>query len=396
MAKRKKKSKIKLSAKAIAIIAIILIIAIVGVLIFKTFWPDKYNALYNKIFGIETYEVASEEVLETSLTASGNLQIHFLELGNTYPGDCIYIKAGDKDILIDAGSETSSVPAIQSYLNQHMTDNILEYVIVTHAHEDHYAGFATPASTDSIFDLYVCETIITFSLTNQKETSNMYKNYLRELGEEIAAGATHLTADECVDEDILLSDGIYLDILDSYYYYNESKNENNYSVCCMIKQGQRNFLFTGDLENEGERDDNGNTIKGEEKLVEMNNLPNVVLYKAGHHGSKTSSSTTLLDAVKPEICVVQCVAGADPHGAKPENRFPSQAFIDRIAPYTSRVYVTTISTDWENKAYDSMNGCVIIESNAETLKLKFTKNNVRLKDSDWFKANRTCPAAWQN
>lgn len=396
MAKRKKKSKIKLSAKVIAIIAIVLIIAIVGVLIFKTFWPDKYNAIYNKIFGIETYEVASEEVLETSLTASGNLQIHFLELGNTYPGDCIYIKAGDTDILIDAGSETSSVPAIQSYLNQQMSDNILEYVIVTHAHEDHYAGFATPASTDSLFDLYECEVIITFSQTNQKETSNMYKNYLRELNEEIAAGATHLTADECVEEDILLSDGIYLDILDSYYYYNESDNENNYSVCCMIKQGQRNFLFTGDLENEGERDDNGNTIKGEEKLVEMNNLPNVVLYKAGHHGSKTSSSDALLSVVKPEICVVQCVAGADPHGAKPENRFPSQTFVDRIAPYTSRVYVTTISTDWESKAYESMNGCVIIESNSETLKLKFTKNNVRLKDSDWFKANRTCPAAWQS
>ncbi len=394
MAKRKK-SKVKLTAKAIAIIAVILIIAIVGLWLLKTFKPD----LYNKIFGIETYEIASEEVVETSLSATGNLQIHFLELGNTYPGDCVYIKAGETDILIDAGSETSSVPTIQNYLNQQMTDNVLEYVIVTHAHEDHYAGFATSEDDDSIFDLYECEIIITFSKTNQKDTSYLYKNFQRELADEIAAGATHYTAEQCMTENkslFTLSEGVELQILDSYYYYNESDNENNYSVCCMIKQGERNFLFTGDLENTGEKDANGNTIRGEEKLVEMNDLPKVVLFKAGHHGSKTSSSDTLLSVVQPEICVVQCVAGADPHGAKAENRFPSQTFIDSIAPYTSRVYVTTISTNWSEKAFDSMNGCVIVESTQATLKLKFTKNNIRLKDSEWFKANRSCPSAWSN
>ena len=36
------------------------------------------------------------------------LSIHFLELGNKYTGDCVYIKAGNNDILIDAGSRNSS------------------------------------------------------------------------------------------------------------------------------------------------------------------------------------------------------------------------------------------------------------------------------------------------
>ena len=92
--------------------------------------------------------------IATSAEISGELQIHFLELGNYYTGDCVYIKAGDTDVLIDAGSKYSSVPTISAYLNQYVTDNKLEYVIVTHAHEDHYAGFA--AST-GIFDLYECE-----------------------------------------------------------------------------------------------------------------------------------------------------------------------------------------------------------------------------------------------
>ena len=97
----------------------------------------------------------------------GALQIHFPELGSYYTGDCTYIKAGDVDILIDAGSRAESVPAIQSYIDQYVTDGKLEYVIVTHAHQDHYAGFAV--TDGSIFDLYECEVIIDFALTGQED-----------------------------------------------------------------------------------------------------------------------------------------------------------------------------------------------------------------------------------
>ena len=61
----------------------------------------------------------------------GELQIHFLELGNKYTGDCTYIKAGEVDVLIDAGSKTSSISTISAYINQYVTDGKLEYVIVT-------------------------------------------------------------------------------------------------------------------------------------------------------------------------------------------------------------------------------------------------------------------------
>ena len=46
----------------------------------------------------------------------GDFQIHFLELGNKYTGDCTYIKIGDIDILIDAGSKTSSISTIAEYI----------------------------------------------------------------------------------------------------------------------------------------------------------------------------------------------------------------------------------------------------------------------------------------
>ena len=104
--------------------------------------------------GAAMYEAASFKSDEApAALVQGELQIHFLELGNKYTGDCTYIKAGDTDILIDAGSRSSSVPVIAEYINQYVTDGKLEYVIVTHAHQDHDAGFAM--SEGSIFDLYV-------------------------------------------------------------------------------------------------------------------------------------------------------------------------------------------------------------------------------------------------
>ena len=61
------------------------------------------------------------------------LSIHFLMLGNKYSGDCTLIKAGDTEILIDAGSRQGSAATITEYVNNYCTDGILEYVIATHA-----------------------------------------------------------------------------------------------------------------------------------------------------------------------------------------------------------------------------------------------------------------------
>ena len=73
-------------------------------------------------------------------------------------------------------------------------------MIVTHAHQDHYAGFTR--TEGSLFDLFEVGTIIDFALTNQedKDNSNMYGRYLNEREAEIQAGAKHYTAAECVEK----------------------------------------------------------------------------------------------------------------------------------------------------------------------------------------------------
>ena len=344
------------------------------------------------VLGAATYHAATfkSDVAPKSLV-QGEMQIHFLELGNKYTGDCTYIKIGEVDILIDAGSKASSIATISDYIDDYIgEDKKLEYVIVTHAHQDHYAGFTQLEG--SLFDLYEVGTIIDFDLTHQdgsKGTSNMYGRYLAERNDEIAAGAKHYTASECVELQKTagafdLGSGATMTILDSYYYYNEAETENDYSVCTLFTYGDYNYLFTGDLEEDGE-----------EKLVELNELPEVDLYKAGHHGSKTSSSDALLEVIRPDVVCVCCCAGSDEYTKTNENQFPTQAFINRVAPYTDKIYVTTLCTDNEKGTFQSMNGNIAVLTTKNGLEIVCGSGDNRvLKEWEWFKQNRTCPAEW--
>ena len=373
-----KKGLIRIVAAFIVILALILGALSIGV--------DDLGRIFSSLFPDSEINPSRDD--DVSVVVEGELEIHFLELGNKYTGDCTYIKAGDKDILIDAGSKTSSIATIDAYISQYVTDGTLEYVIVTHAHEDHYAGFATYENQQSLFDLYECEVIIDFSqITSGKEDTKMYNNYIRERDAEIAAGAVHYTAAQCVSEFdgvFDLGDGMTLTVLDSYYYYNRASSENDHSVCTLISDGANNYLFTGDLEE-----------KGEEKLVQMNDLPRVKLYKAGHHGSKTSSNEVLLKVIQPEIVCVCCCAGSSEYTDTNANQFPTQAFVNRIASYTDKVYVTTLCIDYKENKFTSMNGNIIVRSSRGTVSVVCSASQTILKDTEWFRENRTTPDAWK-
>ena len=241
----------------------------------------------------ETEELVESESLFYSLDANGEVNtatfdngldvfsVHFLELGNKYTGDSTYIKYGNTDILIDCGSRSNSVEAVSNYLNKYVADNTLEYVIVTHAHRDHYAGFA--AST-SIFDLYVCENIIDFgNATNQEDGAATYERYKKERDAEIALGANYIPAISCrnsdntnqvfvidqtnqVEFEVLYNEYTRYDRTNSATNSYKAGNDNDYSVCKLFSFGEKKFIFTGDLES-GE-----NHEGGEEKLVKKGEI----------------------------------------------------------------------------------------------------------------------------
>lgn len=322
---------------------------------------------------------------DIQVIGDSEFSIHFLEVGNKYTGDCTYIKAGDKDILIDAGSRKNSAETIITYVNQFCTDRTLEYVIATHAHQDHIAGFVGLANNDGVFDYYTCETIIDYAKTNA--TSSIKEDYeiLRDL-EVTNENAKHYTALECYNNkngasrEYQLSENVKMQILYQKFYEEETSDENDYSVCLLFTYGEDNFLFTGDLEHEGEQ-----------SLIQNNNLPKCKVFKGGHHGSPTSNTPELLSIIKPEIVCVCCCCGSDEYTSNIANMFPSQQFVDNVAPYTDAIYVTTII---DGDSYKSMNGNIIIYFTSDNLQLRCTNDNKKFKDTDWFKQNRTKPSNW--
>ena len=73
----------------------------------------------------------------------------------------------------------------------------------------------------------------------------------------------------------------------------KKSSENNASIVMLAKLGGLTWLFTGDLEEEGEK-----------FLVATYPELRADVLKVAHHGSNTSSTTTFLSVVQPNIAVI--------------------------------------------------------------------------------------------
>ena len=403
-AKKTIKSAKKGNKGAIAIIVVVLVLLLVAGGVFAgLYFTGKLDSVLNKdktngttqgtvnTLAPNTTNVVNGEDGITENIIYDNFQIHFLELGNDAAGDSIFIKAGNNDILIDAGSTQDSATTIKNYLssNQLVTDNKLEYVIGTHGDFDHISGMygkKEKGQYNGILYSYKIDTIIKQAYTTK--TTTAYQNYLNGIDYAVSQGAKCYTAADCFNKKngasnvYELSENIKMSVLyNRYYFYNDTNDENNYSVCVMFTYNDLNYIFTGDLEKEGEE----SMASYYDGSSPEKTLPKVELYKAGHHGSKTSSNECLLEIIQPKICVACCCAGTSEYTNNLEHQFPTQAFINRIAKYTSRVYVPSMIKNIDgNWTFTSMNGNIIVSCNGSNTGISASNNLIRLKDSEWF------------
>ena len=319
-----------------------------------------------------------------------SITIHFPELGTYHTGDCTYIRTNDCDILIDCGAQMSNVTTVANYLNRFVIDGTLEYVIITHAHEDHYAGFCNANYQKTIFSMFTCENVITFAgTTTERVTKTQYKQFQQNLATAAENGANVYTALQCINEtdgaqkEYSIGENMSLEILNNYYYaHPHTTNENNNSVCVLVKNHEQRYMFTGDLE-----------IDGEVKLVQNNNLPHVDLFKAGHHGSYTATSAELMAAIQPKIVCICCCVGNDEYSQWDPNKFPSQSCINNIAPYTDRIYATTLFDETAPGKHVSFNGDIMFLATDTEYCINCSNNNLILKETDWFQEHRTWPTS---
>ena len=416
MPKRKRKQK-KLVYALLSLLLIVLLA--VSVYVAYTFILPLFSSSLSSGSGNEGSSSSSSLNTSTNSTSSSTgaedgftpISFHFLDLNTQYTGDCTYIKAGDYDILIDAGARKGSGAVICEYLNQYVPDKKLELVIATHAHQDHIAGFvgnqddSLPNGRTGVFYNFAVDTLIQFPLTDA--STQIYKDYLEAVNFLKERGTEVYTALDCVKENngakriFNFGEGTSMEVLYNYFYDHDRTDfkkdypevggsfseENDYSISVLFHQGKKSMLFTGDSE-----------AWSEHSLVKENNLPaNVVLYKGGHHGSYTATGEELLKATSPDAIVFECTAGTKEYASDPNHSFPAQETIDRIAPYTDRVYVTQEGSWEDSRFYRPMNGTVVVEYDEvgkETW--KFSNNSLKLKDTEWFKNNRQMPLAWQS
>jgi competence protein ComEC len=131
-----------------------------------------------------------------------------------------------------------------------------------------------------------------------------------------------------------------------------SINLNNMSIVMRLDYQELSLLFTGDLE-----------VEGEEYLLEnyVEHL-DVDFLKAGHHGSKTSSSQPFLNAVTPEYAVISTSL---------HNRF------DFPHPQT----LNSFSHLKENLFITGKDGAIILNSDGSKIFIQTLLTNKTIQDS---------------
>ncbi len=366
----------------VTLVILLLLICIAGFVLYK-FYPDTYK----KWFGLDEVQPSGEVGAQQSdlvTLASNDVSVHFLELGNEDSGDCSLIKVGDVEVLVDAGSDTNSIDTISAYIDKYCTDDILEYVIVTHGDTDHIACFAGTggATYQTIFDRYDCRTIIDFPKTTKSTAT--YNRYISERDAEIAKGAVHYDALQCYNNEggasriITLADGVEIEFLYNIFYEEATTDENENSVCFILRDDNYKYLFTGDLENAGEK-----------ALVDNNQavLGKVDVFKAGHHGSKTSNTIDLLNVIDPEIVVFCCAMGRNQYHALPENIFPTQIAVDNVMQYTTNMYCSRALNE-ETGDVELYNGNIVIVSNASGMTVHCSNITDNITHNAWFQKYR--------
>lgn len=355
--------------------------------------------LYQTIHQEKETSSTSKTAPATSRSIVGNvapLDIYLMELGNAHTGDSIYVKAGENDILIDAGSATNSASTIEAFIDQHCTDKKLEYVVATHAHDDHISCFP---GNDGIFAHYDCRTIIDFPKYSPKKDPTKLTTTLgkyvaardAEVSGGTAFGSEHFTALECYNAAssgtrgahriYTLGENLTMEILYNPYYEKADSNtsaENNYSVSLQFIQGNNHYLFLGDAEEDAE-----------DQIVAKNALTHCVFYKADHHGSKTSTGPALMKAITPTWVGVSCCAGNYEYSQKTfDYTFPCQRTINTLAKFTDKIMVTTLGSPNNLTTFSSYNGVLHVQGNGPDEKdvtMKGSNNDTFFKDSAWFK-----------
>jgi competence protein ComEC len=283
---------------------------------------------------------------DTSIPPDAFLEVHFVDVGQ---GDAIWIQTHDDgidgnsrfeghSIVIDGGPYSSdNENPFRGYIEDIGHHGaVIEALIVTHPHTDHYRGAETISRHFEIKHYYD---------PGYPSDKSGYLSFLAAMqGTGSApprADTVHVGFDDFGTPD-------WGSELDAEFLYawpgtnarlgSGNTAENNASIVLRLQYSEHVFLFMGDAEGKN-RGDSASTPRYVEKIL-LESVPDrlkATVLKIAHHGSETSSTAPFVQAVDPEIVVVQ--SGRHPFGG---TFLPDSSTLERYCTHDSgtRIYRT--------------------------------------------------------
>lgn len=257
----------------------------------------------------------------TAPSEDSTFVIHYVDVGQA---DAALVLCDGEAMLIDGGNAEDS-NLIYTYLKNLSVDH-LEYIVCTHAHEDHVGGLAGALNYATVDQAFCSVT------SYDTKAYNNFVTYLDKQGVSITIPSAG---------DIFSLGSAAVQVLGPIA---ESIEPNNTSIVLRVVYGETSFLFTGDAEREEEQD----------ILAAGYTIQSTVL-KVGHHGSANSTTYPFLREIMPEYAVISV-------GANNSYGHPTEDTLSRLRDAEVTVYRT------------DMQGDVICSSNSKTVFFTVDRN----------------------
>ncbi|RMF10599.1 MAG: DNA internalization-related competence protein ComEC/Rec2 [Candidatus Neomarinimicrobiota bacterium] len=235
------------------------------------------------------------------------LEAVFLDVGQ---GDAALIRLPDrKTMVIDTGPRTYYRDSGRDVLLPALVAlgvREIQWLVLTHAHADHIGG------TLSVLKQIPVDTLV---IPMQWGNTALIRHIRR------CADSLHVAVDTIRGPKSILHRDYLIQFLWPLREAAEL-NQNNRNIVCTVRTSGGSLLFTGDLEQDGER----------ALLQRWDTVPTTVL-KVGHHGSDTGTTGPFLEALSPKLAVISVGKG---------NKFghPSPEVIQRLHDHQVTIHRT--------------------------------------------------------
>jgi competence protein ComEC len=276
------------------------------------------------------------------------LKVTFLNVGH---GDSAILKFPEgKVMVIDAGGDplgrfdTGRNTVLPALLSEGVS--CIDCLLLTHPHPDHVNGAGFLIGKFCVRELWINHAF-DHSEAGKAIIQSASSKGIKIIYAENITGS-HEFAGSMIDviHSSEKQSDIYSDICSGNPYADKSCN--NASTVVNIRHGKHVFLFAGDIETEME----------EAVLKRKSDLKACVL-KVPHHGSRSSSSESFIDAVNPEYAVFSA-------STRGKIKLPAPGILKR---YMERK-ITPLLTEHA--------GAITFESDGENLSVKTGKKNKEL------------------